>query len=229
MGRRREQLHGGKRALPAAPAGAPGGRRVRAVFLDRDGTIIHDVHFLRRPEDIRVLPGACGAIRALREAGFKVVVVSNQSGVARGYVSEDGLAAIERELARRLEARGARVDRWYYCPHLDGAPVQAYDVSCECRKPKPGMILRAATELGIDLARSSAVGDSPRDIEAARAAGVGTTVLLAGRSGADRARVRGAAAADHVARDLRAAAAWIVARQAVSRGGGACGTAGRRK
>jgi D-glycero-D-manno-heptose 1,7-bisphosphate phosphatase len=169
-----------------------------AVFLDRDGTIVQDVHFLRRKEDVRLLAGAAEGIAALNAAGFLVVVVSNQSGVARGLVSEAGVREIHDAVAAELRGRGARVDAFYYCPH-------GPDDRCACRKPRPGMFHRAARELAIDLAASYAAGDMARDLEAARNAGVRAAVLV--RSG----RCESAPGlAAHVADDLAVAARWIL-------------------
>lgn len=178
-----------------------------AVFLDRDGTIIRDRDYLADPRGVELLPGAAGGLRALADAGFVLVVVSNQSGVARGFFPESAVAAVNEALAAAL-ARGAGVTiaGWYVCPH-------GPESRCDCRKPAPGLLLRAARELGLDLARSFAVGDRDRDVEAGRAAGVRATVRIG------RPDERGAA--DHAAPDLAAAAAWIVARAQARPEGGA--------
>jgi histidinol-phosphate phosphatase family protein len=149
-----------------------------AVFLDRDGTIIRDAEYLADPRGIELLPGAAEGLARLAGAGFRLVVVTNQSGVARGLFPESAIDDVNRELARILALRGVEVAGWYHCPHLPEAPVAAYARECQCRKPAPGLILRAAGELSIDLARSYAVGDRPRDVEAGRRAGVRGTVLL---------------------------------------------------
>ncbi|MBI4317861.1 MAG: HAD family hydrolase [Chloroflexi bacterium] len=153
--------------------------RKAAVFLDRDGVLLEDVNFLTSPSEIRLLPGVTRALRALQDH-FCVVVVTNQSGVARGLLTEADLLAIHLDLVRRLDAAGAVVDALYYCPHLPEAKVPEYRVECECRKPKPGMLRRAERDWNIDLARSFIVGDSPRDVEAGRRVGVKGTLLGAG-------------------------------------------------
>jgi len=136
----------------------------RAVFIDRDGTINRDVPYCSRPEDFELLPGAAEAIKLLNEHGFKVVVVTNQSGIARGYFTEETLARIHDKMRRELAKHGARVDAIYYCPHHP-------EDNCECRKPKPKMVLQAAKDLDIDLSQSYVIGDDDKDIDLARRAG----------------------------------------------------------
>lgn len=142
-----------------------------AAFLDRDGVINEDRDCVHRPEDFAWMPGMPDAIRLLNEAGYLVVVVTNQSGIGRGYYTGSEYQAFERWIDERLAEAGAHVDATYHCPHF---PVSAGgpEAECDCRKPAPGMILRAIDELGIDPAASFLIGDKPRDIEAAAAAGV---------------------------------------------------------
>lgn len=153
------------------------GRTNRAVFLDRDGTIIEDVDSLTRIEEMRILPGVPEALRRLREAGFLLIIVTNQSAIARGRLTESGLAVLHEELNRRLAAEGAALDAFYYCPHLPGAVEAAYDCACRCRKPAPGLLWQAAREWRVKLRRSYMVGDSDRDVEAGRRAAC-TTILI---------------------------------------------------
>lgn len=148
----------------------------RAIFLDRDGVMVKDVHFLKSPRDLSILPGVFEALKALAER-FYLVVVTNQSGIARGFFSEDDLLAIDTELVRRLDVEDVRIDAIYYCPHLPGAPVKDYDADCDCRKPRSGMLVRAVNDWGIDPDRSFLLGDSPRDVEAGEAAGVRSVLL----------------------------------------------------
>ena len=136
----------------------------KAIFLDRDGTIAGDVPYCSRPEDFELLLGAAEGIRLLNEHGFKAVVVTNQSGIARGYFTEEMLAKIHDKLQKELAKRGARVDAIYYCPHHP-------DDNCDCRKPKPKMVLQAAIELDIDLSQSYIIGDNVMDTELAKRAG----------------------------------------------------------
>ncbi len=142
----------------------------KAVFIDRDGTIAADVHYCRRSEDFELLPNSAEGIRLLNEHNLKVVVVTNQSGIARGYFTEETLAEIHRKMGRDLAEKGAFVDAIYYCPHHP-------DEDCDCRKPKPRMLFLAAQDLGIDLSRSYMIGDAEMDIEAGRRAGCRTLLI----------------------------------------------------
>ena len=183
-----------------------------AVFLDRDGTINQDVNFLSRPEQVELIPGAGGAIAKLNRAGFKVVVITNQSGVARGLFSEADLELIQAELSRQLAEFGARVDAFYACPHLPppNGKLPKYTMVCDCRKPKPGLILRAAEQMGLDLGQSYMVGDVLRDIEAGNAAGVVSIMVETGLQAPPPSSQE--ETPDHVVRDLAAAADLILAR-----------------
>jgi D-glycero-D-manno-heptose 1,7-bisphosphate phosphatase len=178
----------------------------RAVFLDRDGTLIEDPGYVGRPERVQLLPGAVEGLAKMRRLGFALVVVSNQSGVARGYFGEEAVAAVHDAIEAKL-GPAAKIDRFLFCPHLAEGIVPEYAVACECRKPKPGLILQAAREMGIDLARSFLVGDSERDLAAGRAAGVRTVLVMTGATAA--AGGSGSASADHVAANLAQAADWI--------------------
>lgn len=171
----------------------------RAVFLDRDGTIAPDVGYCSRTEDFSVFPGAGEAVRLLNRAGFLAVVITNQSGIARGYFSEDTLADIHREMVGQLAAQGGRIDAIYYCPHHP-------DDGCQCRKPGTGLLQRAAEEMDIDLSRSFMVGDLQIDIDAGRAAGCRTVLVTTGpHAGSDITDPP-----DHTATSLLEAARWIV-------------------
>jgi len=143
----------------------------KAVFLDKDGTIIPETGGRVADPAVQPAPGAVEALRKLRKAGFLLVVVTNQAGVARGLFTESELAAAHQTLLARFAAAGAPLDALYYCPHLPDGSVAAYAVECDCRKPKPGLLLRAARELDIDLAQSYLIGDAERDALAANAAG----------------------------------------------------------
>ncbi len=152
-------------------------RRV-AVFLDRDGVIIRDVHLLTRSSEIQLYPYSAAAIRALKDAGFLVIVVSNQTVVARGLATEADVERMNAEIQRLLQqATGASIDAFYSCPHHPHATMPAYRVICECRKPRPGLLLRAAQEHHVDLAASYMVGDRITDIIAGKRAGC-TSVLV---------------------------------------------------
>jgi D-glycero-D-manno-heptose 1,7-bisphosphate phosphatase len=146
-----------------------------AVFLDRDGTIIEDRHYLRHPAELRMLPGAAGAVRELNEAGIPAVLVSNQSGIARGLLTETDYEATARRLDELLEQEHARLDARYHCPHLPEITGP-----CDCRKPGALLFERAALDLGLDLSRSWWVGDRLRDLEAARRFGGRGLLVLTG-------------------------------------------------
>lgn len=169
----------------------------RAVFLDRDDTIMVDAVYTKDPEAVRLLPGAAEGIRALADAGFLIVIATNQSGLGRGYFTEEDLTAVNERLRDELRAGGADYDALYYCPHR---PEEA----CDCRKPKPGLLLRAASDLGVDLDASYCIGDREWDMEAGRAAGMRTVLITNGQHREDLG-----IQPDHVAGDLTEAARLI--------------------
>jgi len=151
-----------------------------AVFLDRDGTLNEEANYVRTPEDLHLIAGAGEAVQKLNDRGLLVCVISNQSGVARGYLDENDLVPIHAKLERDLARNGATIDRIYYCPHhpTEGAPP--YNIVCECRKPRIGMLERAVAEFGIDLGESFVVGDSMVDMQAGNTAGATTVLVLTG-------------------------------------------------
>jgi D-glycero-D-manno-heptose 1,7-bisphosphate phosphatase len=154
----------------------------KAVFLDRDGVIVADGHLLHKPEDLRILPGAAEAIAGLKHAGYVVVVVTNQTVVARGLATETEIEALHTHIQTELLKTDPRahIDAFYFCPHHPNADVSAYRQNCECRKPRPGMLLQAAQDLQIDLQRSYMIGDRLSDITAGQAAGCFTILLETG-------------------------------------------------
>jgi len=141
------------------------------IFLDRDGVIIEDVNFLRTPQQIRLLRGACQALRVLQN-WFYLIIVTNQSGIARGILSEQDLLEIHSELVKLLASEQIILDAIYYCPHLPDGSVPDYSTVCNCRKPLPGMLLQASNDWGIDIAGSFIIGDSLRDLQAGKSIGV---------------------------------------------------------
>jgi D-glycero-D-manno-heptose 1,7-bisphosphate phosphatase len=152
----------------------------RAVFIDRDGTISEEVGYVNHPARYRVFPFAAEAVKTINDAGWLAVLVTNQAGVARGYFKEDLIQLVHDQLARELARGGARLDAIYYCPHHPTVGEPPYRATCDCRKPKPGLVKRAAAELDIDLAGSWMVGDRYGDTELARNAGVRAALVLTG-------------------------------------------------
>ncbi len=185
-----------------------------AIFLDRDGTINVEVDFLSRVSDLALIEGAATAISRLAQAGFLIVVVTNQSGVARGYFDEHTVKSINSALAHMLEQGGARVDAWYYCPHHPEAGYPPYRTECSCRKPATGMVEQACQDLDIDIASSFVIGDSLRDMELAWNCGMGAVLVKTGHGtrtfhGLDQ---NTAPRIDFVATDITEASEWICRR-----------------
>ena len=183
-----------------------------AVFLDRDGTMIHEVGYLSRLTDLRWYSSTIDAIRLLKRAGFLVCVTTNQGGIGLGLFTEAFVAELHGHMADTLDEAGAHIDGWFYCPHHPRALVEALRVDCDCRKPRPGMIDQAAARLDIDRARSFVVGDKPVDLGLAASAGARGILVRTGYGDdvvrAHEGHVPGAA---HVAGDLMGAVAWILA------------------
>ncbi len=182
----------------------------RGVFLDRDGTMNEDVGYLDRLERLRLFPWTVDAVRVLNRAGFTVVVVTNQDGVARGLVAEAFVAELQREIDTRMKDGGARIDAWYYCPHDPNAKVAAYRRDCDCRKPRPGMVRRAEAELGIDAARSYVIGDKWLDVQLGRAVGAQSILVRTGYGASEERRPPEGVRPDCVADDLIEAVTWIL-------------------
>jgi histidinol-phosphate phosphatase family protein len=147
------------------------------LFVDKDGTLIEDLPYNVDPARVRFAPGAREAVRRLGAAGWEVAVVTNQSGVARGYFDLPDLERLERHLAVEIAALGSRLAGFYVCPHLPGGEIAEFGTECECRKPRPGLLRRAADELGVDLATSWFVGDTWMDVAAGQAAGCRTILV----------------------------------------------------
>ena len=181
---------------------------VTTVFLDKDGTLIEDLPYNVDPARIRLAPGARAGLRLLGQAGCRIVVVTNQSGVARGYFTEADLDAVARHLEAELAALGAPLHGFYFCPHLpDG--INEYAIECDCRKPEPGLIHRASRELGLSLSGSWFVGDTWMDVVAGRAAGCRT--IMVGPEHRTAADLPPDRRPDYAVPDLLAAARCIVA------------------
>ena len=157
----------------------------KAFFLDRDGVIIEDGHYLSDSDQVVLCPGAAAAVNLMHEAGYLVIAVSNQSGIARGYFTEEQLASVERRINELLAKEGAKIDGWYYCMHHVKGVIPELACDCDCRKPKPGMFLHAAQDFGIDLAESFMIGDKVSDIQAAENANCRKAVLVLTGHGAE--------------------------------------------
>jgi D-glycero-D-manno-heptose 1,7-bisphosphate phosphatase len=163
--------------------------RNRAVFLDRDGTVNLEKEYLHRTEEFEFIPGAPEAIRLLKDAGFLVIVVTNQSGIGRGYYDEADVHRLHRFMDEELKRHGAAVDAYYLCPHHPLHGIGEYRRECGCRKPLPGMLLEAADDFSIDLAASFIIGDKMADIEAGRAAGCRPLLVATGYGENESARL----------------------------------------
>lgn len=183
----------------------------KAVFLDRDGTINKEVGYLSTVEDLVLIERAGSAIRLLNQSGYKVVVVTNQSGVARGLFNEADVCTINKEIARRLLVEGAVIDRWYYCPHHPTEGIGALRLECTCRKPLPGMLQRARDELKVDLSESFVIGDSARDMGLAWNVGARAVLVLTGYGEETRERLTQEQLAKiaYIATDIYDACKWI--------------------
>lgn len=179
----------------------------RAIFLDRDGTLNVEVNYLHRIEDLALVPGAAGAVRSLSQAGFLVIVVTNQAGIARGYYDETALHALHEEIQLRLSAEGARIDAFYFCPHHPD-----FGGACACRKPAPGMLRQAAQDYGIDLAGSWIIGDTSGDIGAGSAVGCRAILVRSGYGAQAEAAIGSATMPqpEVIVDDLSAAVAYIL-------------------
>jgi D-glycero-D-manno-heptose 1,7-bisphosphate phosphatase len=182
----------------------------KAVFLDRDGTMIEDVGYLDRLERLKLFPYTIDAVRLLNRAGYKVVVVTSQNGVAQGVLSEEFLAEAHAHISRMCEAAGGRIEGYYYCPHSAHAAVERYRTDCDCRKPKPGMILAAARDHSLDLSRSFVVGDRWRDIEMGIAAGTKALLVETGYGRTEATRRPANIPEVPVVGTLIEAASWIL-------------------
>ncbi|MFV1959883.1 MAG: D-glycero-alpha-D-manno-heptose-1,7-bisphosphate 7-phosphatase [Planctomycetota bacterium] len=184
----------------------------RAVFLDRDGTLIHDPGYLDDPEGVRLLPGVADALGALTDHGFLLVVVTNQSGIARGRYTVEHYVAVAARLGTLLAAQGLEIEATYYCPYHPDGTVERFAREHEDRKPSAGMWRRAAHDLDLDLGASYTLGDGERDVVAGKRAGT-TTILLAGGRDKWPLPVGGPYDPDFVARDMREAVLWILLRE----------------
>ncbi len=183
----------------------------RAVFFDRDGTLNVEVGHMIRLNHFEMYPFASRAVKQVNDAGLLVIVITNQSGVARGFFPEEHVHTANAQLVQHVQADGARIDRIYYCPHHPEGPVEKYMQTCNCRKPAPGMLEQAAAEFGIQLNQSFVVGDRFVDIEAAHRVGASSVLVLTGAGGEELAAYPNVRQPHHVAGNAEEAVAWILA------------------
>jgi len=180
----------------------------KAVFLDRDGTIIVHEPYLSSPDQLKLLPNAAEGIRLFREQGYLTIIVTNQSGIARGFFDEERLVLIHKKLMRMLEEAGITIDDIYYCPHHTEGVIEQYALDCDCRKPKPKMLLDAARQHRIDLTQSIMIGDSDVDVLAGKNAGC-TSVLIRNNL-TDSTNTTSITKMDYVVKDLLEAARLFI-------------------
>lgn len=190
-----------------------------AIFLDRDGTLIEEVGFLKRLEDIQIYPEAFEAVEKINQSGACTIVITNQSGIARGFIREEELRQIHGAIADAFLEREARIDAFYHCPHHPTEGKGPHTQACDCRKPEPGLLLRAAQDLQLDLNSSHMIGDKLRDIEAGHRAGC-RSVLVRSGYGQEELRALEEQASpgssdnmqrpDHVAANILEAVSWIL-------------------
>lgn len=186
-----------------------------AVLIDRDGCLTEEVGYVNHVSRIRLLPRSADAIRRLNGAGVPAVMVTNQAGIARGYFTEALLHAVNAEMVRQLAAAGARLDGLYVCPHHPTEGEPPYRMACDCRKPRPGLLQRAARDLRLDLAGSVMVGDKISDVAVGQSVGAAGVLVLTGygRGEWEHQRAQWTSKPDHVAEDLLDAVDWALARR----------------
>ena len=184
----------------------------RAAFLDRDGTIIEEVGYLDRAERVEFYPWTIDAIRVLNRAGLAVVMVTNQSGIARGFFTEAVVDEVHRQMAAMLAEGGAHIDAYYYCPHHPDGKVPGYAQACDCRKPGRGLVDRAVRELGVEPTRSFVVGDRWLDVALGRTVGADTILVRTGYGVSEEQKRPRDLTADAVVDNLIAAASWMLGR-----------------
>ncbi len=182
----------------------------RAVFLDRDGTLVEEVGYLDRLDRLSLFPWSIDAVRLLNRAGFPVVVVSNQAGVARGFFPESFVLEVQREIDGLVAAAGGRIDGWYYCPHHPDAPLPAYRQQCGCRKPRPGMIRQAEIDLAIDPSRSYVIGDRWLDVQLAHNVGARGILVRTGYGATEERQPVDGTTPEAIVDNLVDAVSWIL-------------------
>ena len=182
----------------------------RAVFLDRDGTLVEEAGYLDRLERLVFFPYSVDAVRLLNRADLAVVIVTNQAGIARGIFKETFVAEAHRHITTRLGAGGARVEAFYYCPHHPEAVIGAYRQTCDCRKPQPGLLKRAAADLGLALDQSFVIGDRWHDLEAGQRVGARGVLVRTGYGKTEEAAPQPSVAPAAIVNNLMEAVSWIL-------------------
>lgn len=182
----------------------------RAVFLDRDGTLVEEAGYLDRLERLVFFPYSVDAVRVLNRAGLAVVIVTNQAGIARGIFKETFVAEAHRHITERLAAGGARVDAFYYCPHHPEAVIETYRQSCDCRKPQPGLLKRAAADLDLALDQSFVVGDRWHDLEAGQRVGARGVLVRTGYGRTEEATPHPRVVPSAIVNNVMEAVSWIL-------------------
>lgn len=187
-------------------------RRWPAVFLDRDGTLMSDLGYLSDPRKVRLYSGTAKALRLLRSKGFRLFVVTNQSGVARGFFSLKSVRKTNNRFMDLLGKRGGRLDGIFYCPHYPGGQVKSFSRTCSCRKPAPGMVRQACRKFPLDLNKSYMVGDKLDDLRLAKRAGLAGGFLVRTGNGRKSEKELGRAGLGKtvVVKDILSAARWII-------------------
>jgi D-glycero-D-manno-heptose 1,7-bisphosphate phosphatase len=182
------------------------------VFIDRDGTVSEEVGYVNHVSRFRLFPWTAAAIKKLNQAGLKAILVTNQAGVARGYFKEEMIAQVHERLIEELQQAGAYLDGIYYCPHHPNAGTPPYRADCDCRKPKPGLLERAAREHEIDLTRSFMIGDKYSDVQLAQRVGSRGVMVMTGygRGEYEYQREDWSTMPDRIAEDLNEAIDWII-------------------
>jgi D-glycero-D-manno-heptose 1,7-bisphosphate phosphatase len=182
----------------------------RAIFIDRDGTLNEEVGYVCDPAQFRLHDFAAEAVRMINESGWMAIVITNQSGIAQGLLTEESLANIHRRMTEELAEAGARVDAIYYCPHHPEIGEPPYRNACECRKPRPGMLQRAAEEFGLNLPACVVIGDRYRDLRTAQAVGARSVLVLTGYGREELEQAAEPQPQDHVAANLLDAVRWVL-------------------
>ena len=181
--------------------------KVEAVFLDRDGTINEEVEYLDSLDRLHVFPEAFEAVRLINQSGLKTIVITNQSGIGRGFFDEAFVGRVHEEMRSLFLKEGAVIDSFYYCPHHPTEGMGQYRQVCSCRKPEPGLLIKAAEDLGIDLSRSYMIGDRTKDVEVGQRTGAKGILV---QTGYGKVADMGSIHPDYIAQDILAAVKWLL-------------------